>query len=174
MEYSPWSEALTECNKQGEVRNGVDRLPTKNELYQLQIKFRTIVRRINKLWMEEMDHDVNPTQFSVLEQLSQQGSLKVTEVAKSLRLTAGAVTGITDKLIELGMVVRRRDDADRRTVYLDITDAGHKLVEETQVHRQELFARFFTNVSEEDFKVYVAVSGQIMNNIEQLMIPEEE
>ncbi|WP_195575324.1 MarR family winged helix-turn-helix transcriptional regulator [Paenibacillus sp. 1001270B_150601_E10] len=148
-------------------------MPNKDELYQLQIKFRSIVRRINKLWMEEMDHNVNPTQFSVLEQLSKQGSLKVTDVAKTLRLTAGAVTGITDKLIEMEMVVRRRDDSDRRTVYLEITDRGKKLVDETQVHRQELFARFFTNVTEEDFKVYVAVSGQIMENIEQLMIGDE-
>lgn len=143
-------------------------MPNKQELHQLQMIFRTMMRRMRKVWLENTELGLNPTQFSVLEKLHVEGSLKVTEVAKLLCLTAGAVTGITDKLIEAGYVERRRDDVDRRTVYLEMTEAGNKAYTETLEQRAALFERFFDNVEEDQIRQFLRVCNQMMVNLDDM------
>lgn len=143
-------------------------MPNKQELHQVQMIFRTIMRRMRKVWGEQTELGLNPTQFSVLEKLHGEGSLKVTEVAKMLSLTAGAVTGITDKLIELGYVERRRDEVDRRTVYLEITERGKQSFMETLKQRTELFERLFDHVEDEQVHQFLKVCNQINDNLDQM------
>ncbi|WP_028544515.1 MarR family winged helix-turn-helix transcriptional regulator [Paenibacillus taiwanensis] len=148
-------------------------MPNKKELHQLQMNFRTMVRGMYKVWNEQMDHGINPTQFSVLEQLDRHESMKVTDLAKSLRLTPGAVTGITDKLIELQLVTRRRDELDRRTVYVELTEDGRKTITETIVHRGEMFERFFQNVQDEQLHAFLGVCKQVIHNLEDITKEED-
>lgn len=143
-------------------------MPNKQELHQLQMIFRTMMRRMRKVWLENTELGLNPTQFSVLEKLHVEGALKVTEVAKLLCLTAGAVTGITDKLIELGYVERRRDEVDRRTVYLEMTEEGSKAYMKTLEQRAALFERFFDNVDEEQVHQFLQVCNQMMANLDEM------
>ncbi|MGZ9583909.1 MarR family winged helix-turn-helix transcriptional regulator [Paenibacillus marinisediminis] len=144
-------------------------MPNKQELHQLQMIFRTIMRRMRKVWSEQTELGLNPTQFSVLEKLHTEGPLKVTEVAKLLCLTAGAVTGITDKLIELGYVERRRDEVDRRTVYLEMTELGKQAYNETIEQRAELFERFFDQVEDEQVRQFLLVCNQVNDNLDSMV-----
>ena len=143
-------------------------MPNKEELHQLQMTFRTIMNRMRKVWSDQTELGLNPTQFSVLEKLHEQGSLKVTEVAKLLCLTAGAVTGITDKLIELGYVERRRDEVDRRTVYLEMTQLGSDAYLKTLEHRADLFKRFFDQVPDESISQFIKVCHKVNDNLDRL------
>lgn len=52
------------------------------------------------------------------------------ELADELGLTTGAVTAVLDRLERLGYVERERDLADRRRVYVRLTDRAHELAEE--------------------------------------------
>lgn len=45
-------------------------------------------------------------------------------LAKSLRVTLGAATGLVDRLIQQGLVQRQPDPADRRIVRVHLTAAG--------------------------------------------------
>src|SRR5690606_38403820 len=52
------------------------------------------------------------------------GPVALGEVAAVLGCTRGNVTGLADRLIEQGLVVRRQDPDDRRVVYVELTPAG--------------------------------------------------
>jgi DNA-binding MarR family transcriptional regulator len=50
-------------------------------------------------------------------------------LAEDLRMTTGAVTAMTDRLVANGLFVRRPHPTDRRSVHIELTPAGNEIVE---------------------------------------------
>lgn len=57
----------------------------------------------------------------------------MTELATMLRLSPAAATPVADRLVELGMAERVRDETDRRLVYLVTTEQGTALIKDGNV-----------------------------------------
>ena len=79
-------------------------------------------------------------QFDVLAQLHRRpGGMTAGELTKELLVTAGNVTGIVDRLVEQGLVERRRVPDDGRARRLLLTPRGLSLVERAiPRHREEI------------------------------------
>lgn len=70
-------------------------------------------------------------------------ALPALEVRRRLITPVPDITRLVDKLVEMGLISRRRDASDRRVVLLSLTDRGQRLVEEladpvTRLHRDQL------------------------------------
>jgi DNA-binding MarR family transcriptional regulator len=78
------------------------------------------------------------------------GGMTVSGLARHLRLSAPTVTGIVDRLVEAGLVDRRRTAPDRRFVEVVATARGHSLVGEVVAAREERLGRFFEAMDEAD------------------------
>ncbi len=70
-------------------------------------------------------------------------ALPALEVRRRLITPVPDITRLVDKLVEMGLISRVRDDADRRVVRLSITARGERVAEElagpiTQLHRAQL------------------------------------
>ncbi|GAB3121077.1 MarR family winged helix-turn-helix transcriptional regulator [Novispirillum itersonii] len=50
--------------------------------------------------------------------------LTMTELSRALMVSNGNVTGIIERLVEDGFVQRRPDETDRRTTFVQLTEAG--------------------------------------------------
>ncbi len=68
------------------------------------------------------------SQFAVLEALFHLGPLCQVELARKILKSSGNLTTVVDNLERNGLVVRRRDTADRRKVTVELTPAGEALV----------------------------------------------
>lgn len=75
---------------------------------------------------------------------------KISELAHDLSITPGAITSLSNKLITSGYAIRKRDDADRRVVYLMITEKGENVLLQYRAEVRKTIARFFSCLSEED------------------------
>ena len=65
--------------------------------------------------------------FDLMAQLERNpDGLKMRELSRRLMVTGGNVTGLTDKLVEEGLVERRDDPRDRRAYSVHLTPAGKK------------------------------------------------
>ena len=51
-------------------------------------------------------------------------------LSRRLRLSTAAVTAIVDHLVEAGLAVRKPKPNDRRSTLLELTDLGHRLVDD--------------------------------------------
>jgi DNA-binding MarR family transcriptional regulator len=67
------------------------------------------------------------------------GKLTVGELAERLAIKPHSAVGMTDRLVEAGLVVRQASTRDRRQVVLRLTPAGmRKLAKLSKAHREEL------------------------------------
>lgn len=68
------------------------------------------------------------SQYALLEVLADRRSARVQELAAHAGVTASTATRILDALERRGVVLRLRDDEDRRVVAVSLTDQGQTLV----------------------------------------------
>jgi DNA-binding MarR family transcriptional regulator len=56
--------------------------------------------------------------------ISRHGKINLSGLAAGIHVTPANVTGIVDRLVEQGLVTRVPDTADRRVLWLDVTEKG--------------------------------------------------
>ncbi|SDR38679.1 DNA-binding transcriptional regulator, MarR family [Rhizobiales bacterium GAS191] len=66
-------------------------------------------------------------QFDVLSALSEGAGITQRDLAQQLFVTKGNVSGLIDRLVEAGLVERRRDAQDRRSHALFLTKEGKRV-----------------------------------------------
>jgi DNA-binding MarR family transcriptional regulator len=69
---------------------------------------------------------LSPEHWRIMALLHQQPGLGASAIAKGAVLPSASVTRHVDKLVELGMVVRRVDPADKRRVVLALSTRGQE------------------------------------------------
>ncbi len=85
-------------------------------------------------------YELTGPQLVCLRQLVTAGPWTSSKLAVEVSLSQPTITGIIDRLAKRQLVTRVRDDADRRRVFLEVTDAGRALVEKAPSPLQDRFA----------------------------------
>ncbi len=73
--------------------------------------------------------------------LERHGRLSMSRFAELLDVSLSNVTGLVDRMEERGLVERIRVPDDRRVVLVELTDYGRRLLEETDLLRDDLLVR---------------------------------
>lgn len=85
----------------------------------------TVESRLRNLLRTGFDSTL--PRFDMMAQLDRNpDGLKMRELSRRLMVTGGNVTGLTDKLVEEGLVERRDDPRDRRAYSVHLTPAGKR------------------------------------------------
>ncbi|MDD5355531.1 MAG: MarR family transcriptional regulator [Candidatus Omnitrophica bacterium] len=100
-------------------------------------------------------------QFLILNFLHRSGELKMTELAKLMKVTTAAMTGIVNRLVRDGYVARNYQPQDRRIIKINLTVKGNSLVNKANQQRQEMIINIFGKVSDEDRQDYLRVLTRI-------------
>ncbi|MGO4546121.1 MarR family winged helix-turn-helix transcriptional regulator [Paenibacillus sp. 2TAB23] len=132
----------------------------------LDESFRQVRRQINTEWNTYNVHGLGMTHGRMLTILSQSGPQKASALAEQLLITSGGVTGIADRLIELGYVKRERGEKDRRVVMLEITEDGSNIVKLIETLRSKIMHKLFDGMSEADMEQGVQLFETMSRNME--------
>mgnify|MGYP001822604231 CR=1 FL=1 len=92
---------------------------------------REATRALEPLGLELWEYDV----LSALRRQGEPYALPATGLAKATDLSSGAMTNRIDRLEERGLVSRRADEEDRRSVIVRLTRRGRKVIDEAIQHR---------------------------------------
>ncbi|WPC76852.1 MarR family winged helix-turn-helix transcriptional regulator [Vibrio porteresiae] len=95
---------------------------------------------------------VKETQFSLaqvhtLEVLGSHGAMRMKELANRLGITTGTLTVQVDKLVKAGLIERHSLEGDRRSILVELTEAGHQVFQTHNVLHLQLtedLTRHFT------------------------------
>jgi DNA-binding MarR family transcriptional regulator len=92
-------------------------------------------------------------EYDVLSALRRQGapfSLTASELATASQLSGGAMTNRVDRLEARGLVKRSQREDDRRSVNVELTGPGRRLIDEAIRHRLDAAKESLATVSEAD------------------------
>lgn len=107
--------------------------------------------RFNLLSHKKLEADLEkqgltPPQFYVLATIGYAGGLPFGEIGAKMMVTVSNLTGIVDRLEEKKLVLRERDEHDRRVVHVVLTDKGAKLFKNTIPLFEKSISEIFTTL----------------------------
>ena len=92
--------------------------------------------------------------------------LRMQELARLLRVTAGGLTRIVDRTVDRGWVRRDRPADNRREVYAVLTDAGHdQLRSASPVYAGVLEEMIAGQLADADLSALLDVSGKLLDRL---------
>lgn len=108
------------------------------------------------------DLDLTLPQAQVLRVLRHSGSVPTGQLAAALRISAPAVTQLTDRLLRKGLIDRQSAAGDRRTVLVALSGKGRRLVDQFRKRRCEIFSSALDQLTE-------AERGEVIASLEKLV-----
>ena len=95
------------------------------------------------------DGDLSIQQYRALALLASQEGQRPADLARSLGVTPSTTTTLCDRLVQKGMISRRRPDTDRRSVSLFVTSSGHEQLARIALRRSALLHAIFVRLPSE-------------------------
>jgi DNA-binding MarR family transcriptional regulator len=96
----------------------------------------------------DVDKIVTVPQLRVLMMIATRGPMNLGSVADGLGVSAPNASRICDRLLRAGLLNRREDPADRRSVALSLTADGDRLIDRVVRHRRTAVRRVLRKMTE--------------------------
>lgn len=90
------------------------------------------------------------------------------QIARAADLTPASVTALIDQLEGKGLVARRRDEHDRRSVVITLTPAGRAELEEMRNHWQARWKEALGDLGDEDLRAAATVMRRVAHVLDAL------
>lgn len=127
-----------------------------------------VAKEFARRQVDELYHGkITLPQFLILEFLLHKGESKMTDLATFMHVTTAAMTGIGDRLVRSGYLVRTYDSKDRRIVNVKMTAKGIDLVKKVAQQRRQMVLKIFDKISESDRQDYLRILMQIKDILVQ-------
>lgn len=95
---------------------------------------------------------ITEQQWRVLRVLSEHGPLDTSTLASRASLLFPSLTRIATTMRKKGLITQTRDDVDRRRQFIEITDAGQKIITDYSPQSAEIVAEFKRALGEDEYE----------------------
>ena len=106
--------------------------------------------------------EITLPQFWALGYLDRNGKNKMNNLAKHLKISPSATTGLIDRLLAQGLVVRKNDFHDRRIVWIELTAKGRGIIKSINKQKTETLINVFGKISPKDREHYLSILEQVV------------
>lgn len=130
----------------------------------------SFVETMFRLMMDNHQRQVSELELTIPQahalRLLRHGPLCTGELAAGLKISAPAVTQLTDRLTRKQLIERRPADGDRRSVLVQLTSRGRRLINRVRERRHDIFCGALANLNDEDRETVVLALGKVINALE--------
>jgi len=116
---------------------------------------------------------LNLPQCQLLTVLKESGEITMSELSKRLGVTMGAGTSLVDKVLEAGMVERRRDETDRRLVKVKLTTEGSNALDRDMANLTEFWSGVLDQVDPQERLSFFESYNKLLTLAECVSIEKE-
>ena len=106
--------------------------------------------------------EITLPQFLALGHLERNGKSKMNDLAKHFKISPSAITGLIDRLLVQGLVVRKADFHDRRIIWIELTAKGRGIIKSINKQKTETLIKVFGKISPEDREHYLSILEQVV------------
>jgi len=104
--------------------------------------------------------------FDLMAQLDRHPEgLKMRDLSRLLMVTGGNITGLTDRLVEEGMIERRDDPKDRRAYYVCLTPKGKEQFQEMAAQHEQWVISLFGDLEEAEMHQLSDLLGKLKRQL---------
>ena len=112
---------------------------------------------------------ISVPQFVLLNLVSHFNKMKMNEIARHLKVSLPAATGLVDRLVGMDMIERSGDEKDRRVIYISLTQKGSQILKKVMDTRKQAITEIFGNLTDEERTAYL----QIIKKLVMIMKEQE-
>ena len=106
--------------------------------------------------------EISLPQFWALDYLSRNAKTKMNCLAKHLKITPSATTGLIDRLITQQLVARKNDPRDRRLVWIELTPKGKGVIAGIRKQKIKSLIKIFSRIAQGDREHYLDILEQVV------------
>lgn len=135
------------------------------------IKMEEVFLKISWLSKRHLAHELShyqltPPQFAALRCISKNnGSITMSELSDECQAVMPTMTGIIDRLVARDLVSRKRDPNDRRSLFIELTEVGHQMLDEITSHRREQIDTFLSTLSVSERKSLFSILQRYLDTM---------
>jgi len=112
-------------------------------------------KKAESLIKAQIGEELTTDQHHILCYVQQAQECTSSELAEAFDVNKSAITAIINRLTDRGLIERTRDQADRRVVYLTLTEKGHQIQQATQDKIHLLVESFITQFEETEITNFI-------------------
>jgi len=130
-----------------------------------------LLRRVYKLSVMRIDEalgdeGISMTQWIVLILLAHGIASTCRDLCRNMDHDRGAMTRLIDQLEERGLVVRLRDDADRRVSNLQLTEAGQAVLQENTGPVVDVWNDILRDIDPAEIRQMISTLTKLLDRLE--------
>ncbi len=111
--------------------------------------------------------------FSILARLTLEGPVSMKELVADLSVPASTMTDLVDRLVGKGLVQRRQDPSDRRSVQLEATRAAGAALVESTAGFEPVAAQMLTALSEHEREDLLHLLRRAIGTLRRPLAPHQ-
>ena len=104
-------------------------------------------------------------QFAIMDILERDKEANMTDLAKAMNVTTSAMTGVVDRLVRDGYVIRSHDLKDRRIIHIRLTAKGKKTIHSAIEDRKKVTMKMFAAITQEERDSYLSILEHIKEHL---------
>ncbi|EXX87593.1 transcriptional regulator [Paenibacillus darwinianus] len=132
------------------------------------LEFARLWMKITKEWKLHLEEELAPHltegQLHVLELLLAHQPMKPSDLLQYLSTTPAAITTLLDRMERGGLIARGRDDADRRIVWVTVTEKGQAEAKRGMELRDAYIQQALSRISSHNQQLLVYLLSKVANS----------
>lgn len=131
------------------------------------------LKQYSAAMLKQYNVGLTPEQFLLIDLLWNQGPMSQQKMADLMQKDKNSITKLVDALEKKGLVVRRKDETDRRSNLLVLTSEADSLKTGAKEKGITILDSILEGISEEELKSFLDTLGKLTGNME-LKIRDED
>lgn len=99
------------------------------------------------------DFNITGPQFTALQILMSKGELTIGELSQEMSLACSTITDLVDRMEKNKLVIRKKDEKDKRVVRIEVLPLGYDLVHKVVEKRREFLGDKLKSFKEEEMNL---------------------
>ena len=110
-------------------------------------------------------YTITPPQFIALQWLFEHGDMTIGDLSNKMYLAFSTTTDLVDRMEKNELVVRIREEQDRRVVRIKLLKEGERIIEEVIEKRQEYLQNVLKEFKEEEVEQFSFLLEKLHTNM---------
>lgn len=110
-------------------------------------------------------YTITPPQFIALQWLFEHGDMTIGDLSNKMYLAFSTTTDLVDRMEKNELVVRIREEQDRRVVRIKLLKEGERVIEEVIQKRQEYLQTVLADFTKEEAEQFAALLEKLHKNM---------